>query len=42
MYENQNQSNHRGHIAAIIMALIIGILGTLWRNTAYRVARTVH
>ncbi len=43
MYENQNQSNHRGHIAAIIMALIIGILGTLWNlnNQKLRDSETV-
>lgn len=30
MNENQNQSNRRGHLAAIVMALIIGLLGTMW------------
>ncbi len=43
MYENQNQSNRRGHIAAIIMALIIGILGTMWNlnNQKLRDSETV-
>ena len=30
MGQNQTESNRRGHVAAIVMALIIGILGTLW------------
>ena len=30
MEQNRTESNRRGHIAAIIMALIIGMLGTLW------------
>ena len=30
MEQNRTESNRRGHIAAIIMALIIGVLGTLW------------